>query len=439
MALLATSAAAALLGGCNKDGPHLLSRNSSIFSHSRSVALAGGSRNQAVVGQWADAYARHPSNPKMVLGYAFALKATGAKQEALRVLKTGFRANPENGQIAANLGRLALEMGQSNVAETALRVANQQGMRDWRTLSAEGTLLAKHGNHVQAQKFFLAAMREQPNAVPVINNLALSYALGGQPKRAETLLRHALAKGSHNNRVRQNLALVLGLEGKFAQAKAVASVDMSPEQAQTDVAFIENMVDNKPVQMAGLAPGHGDGDWRSAGQDNNALADASMPSQAAPTSVAQAAHAPKPVETASRAQAATPHPIQTASITLPAAGKTPSRTAAPAPLPVVTGPSSKPVPQMMTVADAAPTWTTTTVPTVQANDAKSWKTTTAKAANIALPVHSPKATIAVALPYKSGPAQKFSSHGKADRLAQAGQSEPVTKAQILARLRAQLN
>ncbi|WP_141694001.1 tetratricopeptide repeat protein [Methyloligella halotolerans] len=187
-----------------------------------SAALSGDQSNRAKVGQWAAAYAKNPSDPKMVLGYAYALKATGNKQQALTVLNSGFQANSGNGEIAAQLGRVALELGRTDIAQKSLAVAQQKGVTDWRTLSAQGTLLAKKGDHANAQRYFQAALKQKPDSTSVINNLALSYALDGKAKESETLLRQAVASGSTDKRVRQNLALVLGLQGKYNEATQVA-------------------------------------------------------------------------------------------------------------------------------------------------------------------------------------------------------------------------
>ena len=43
-------------------------------------------------------------------------------------------------------------------------------------------------------------------------------------------------------RVRQNLALVLGLQGKFAEAEAVSRQDLSPEEAAANTAALRAFV-----------------------------------------------------------------------------------------------------------------------------------------------------------------------------------------------------
>jgi len=252
--LILTTASAALLGGCNKTGGNqLLGANGMGLPPVNTAAMTDDQSNRAKVGQWAAAYARRPQDPKMVLGYAYALKATGNKQQAMTVLNNGFRANPDNGEIAAQLGRVALELGRTDIAQQSLAVAQKKGVDDWRTLSAQGTLLAKQGNHAGAQRYFQAALQKNPESTSVVNNLALSYALDGKAKESESLLRQAVASGTPDKRVRQNLALVLGLQGKYSEATQVASVGTSKKEANQNVAYLRKML-NQPTQVASAEP-----------------------------------------------------------------------------------------------------------------------------------------------------------------------------------------
>ena len=189
-----------------------------------------------------------------MLGYAAALKTIGSRDKALEILTAGYRANQNNGEIAAELGRLALDMGRLDIAQQTLKVAETQGVKDWKTLSAQGTLRAKQGQHAEAQQYYLAALEVQPDAVSVINNLALSYALDGKPNKAEELLRKAVASGTDDKRVRQNLALVLGLQGKFDEARRVASADMTEQEAKSNMTYLRNMLSN-PTQFAAAKSG----------------------------------------------------------------------------------------------------------------------------------------------------------------------------------------
>ncbi len=204
--------------------------------------------------EWAAAYAKKPEEPRNVIGYARALRALGSDDKALEILKTGFEATPTNGDIAAELGRLALEMNHLEIAKPALEMADNQAIRDWKTLSAQGTLRAKQGRYDQAQQYYLAALEIQPDAVSVINNLALSYMLDGNASKAEELLRKSVSNGREDKRLRQNLALALGLEGKFAEARQYASADMSEADVKANMAYLRNMV-SSPTQVAAATSG----------------------------------------------------------------------------------------------------------------------------------------------------------------------------------------
>jgi Flp pilus assembly protein TadD len=283
LALLATTAGAVLLAGCTQTGLPF-SRNSEESKLSATDAVGA-------IAQWSAAYSKNPQDPKMVIGYAAALKVIGSRDRALEVLTDGYRANQNNGEIAADLGRLALDMGRLDIAQQTLKVAETQGVRDWKTLSAQGTLRAKQGTHAEAHQYFLAALQEQPEAVSVINNLALSYALDGKADKSKELLRKAVASGHDDKRVRQNLALVLGLQGKFEEARQVASVDMTAGEAKTSMSYLRNML-SSPTQFAAAQPENGEDrsgdDWHpfdSANAKGAASSESDAATQVAPPKV----------------------------------------------------------------------------------------------------------------------------------------------------------
>jgi tetratricopeptide (TPR) repeat protein len=209
-----------------------------------------------------------------------------------------------------------------DIAKYTLHVAEAQGVNDWKTLSAQGTLHAKQGEHAQAQQYYLAALRAEPDAISVTNNLALSYALDGKADKAEDLLRKAVASGRDDKRVRQNLALVLGVQGKFSEARKMASLDMPEADAKASMAYLHNML-NSSTSVASLGPDDGGGrgaDWQPYAENSPAKgaepvrsADATagaIPARTIetplPTHSAEAA--PQAYQTASAVPASTPQP-----------------------------------------------------------------------------------------------------------------------------------
>ena len=76
----------------------------------------------------------------------------------------------------------------------------------------------------------------------MLSNLGLSYALTKQLPEAEAALREACASPRADARMRQNLALVLALEAKFAEAEQISRQDMTEQAASANVAAIKQMI-----------------------------------------------------------------------------------------------------------------------------------------------------------------------------------------------------
>ncbi|WP_204322246.1 tetratricopeptide repeat protein, partial [Streptococcus pneumoniae] len=70
-----------------------------------------------------------------------------------------------------------------------------------------------------AQKMYQDALKIAPGHPSILSNLGLSLALSRKLPQAEQVLRQAAAHPQADRRVRQNLALVIGLQGRFAEAE----------------------------------------------------------------------------------------------------------------------------------------------------------------------------------------------------------------------------
>ena len=86
------------------------------------------------------------------------------------------------------------------------------------------------------------ALDIQPNEPTVLSNLGMSYLLTKDLKTAETYLRSAAKQPGAFSGVRQNLALAVGLQGRFAEAEKIAREELSPEQAEANVAYLRGML-----------------------------------------------------------------------------------------------------------------------------------------------------------------------------------------------------
>jgi Flp pilus assembly protein TadD len=75
--------------------------------------------------------------------------------------------------------------------------------------------------HFDAQAAYAAALQIEPDRVSTLTNYGLSLALSGQLVKAEERLRYASTLPGADVRVRQNLALILGLQGRFEDMREV--------------------------------------------------------------------------------------------------------------------------------------------------------------------------------------------------------------------------
>jgi Flp pilus assembly protein TadD len=89
----------------------------------------------------------------------------------------------------------------------------------------------------------------------VLSNLGMSYVLSRELPKAEAVLRRAYQRGSTDARVRQNLALVIGLQGRFSEAEAIVKADLPAEEAEANVAYLKQMLsrDGRGPQTTAVA------------------------------------------------------------------------------------------------------------------------------------------------------------------------------------------
>lgn len=178
--------------------------------------------------------------------YARNLKAMGQKRRAISVLQQAAIFHGHNRELAGDYGRLALEFGQLSVAKRLLAAADNPTKPDWKVISARGTVLAKEGKYGEAIPFFERALSLAHNHPSLVNNLALAHAMSGEAERAEGMLRQASIANPASPKIRQNLALVLSLQGRYDEAKQIASQDLTPEKAAKNTETLRRIVKLEP-------------------------------------------------------------------------------------------------------------------------------------------------------------------------------------------------
>jgi Flp pilus assembly protein TadD len=198
-------------------------------------------------------------NLQLGLAYADGLEKLGQTDQQLKVLASLSAQNPQNTNIQAIYGKKLLAAGHSGDAIPVLKTVAESGTGDWRILSALGSAYDQQGQYGTAREIYQKALALQPNQISVLNNIGMSYALEGNLKQAEETLRSAMAlpEGKSLPRLRQNLALVVGLQGRFDESRQIASEDLPPDEVEANMAYLQKMLSqpNTWQQLSGDTQG----------------------------------------------------------------------------------------------------------------------------------------------------------------------------------------
>jgi len=191
---------------------------------------------------WGERHRANPSDTVAAINYAQALRASGQRSQAVAVLEQVALNNPKNTGVLGAYGRALADAGNYQQALDVLNQAHTPERPDWRILSVQGAVLDQMGRHDEAQRYYATALKIVPDEPSVLSNLGLSYALSKNLVRAEMTLRKAVSRPGAEQRVRQNLALVVGLQGRFAEAETIARADLPPDLAAANVAYLRQML-----------------------------------------------------------------------------------------------------------------------------------------------------------------------------------------------------
>ncbi|ALK10535.1 tetratricopeptide repeat protein [Blastochloris viridis] len=228
-------------------------------------------------------YRQNPGDPRVAVDYALALRATGQREQAVAVLQQATLRNPKDKAVAGAYGRSLADNGQFEPALEALSRAHSPDQPDWRILNVQGAVLDQMGRNADARKVYQQALTISPEEPAVLSNLGLSHMLSRELSQAEAVLRRAAEQPRTDARIRQNLALVIGLQGRFEEAERLVSKDLPPTEAQANVAYLRTML-SQP------------NNWQKIGAAGETSASAGKPAPR-PGAAVVAAHAPASTST----------------------------------------------------------------------------------------------------------------------------------------------
>ncbi|MBR0967396.1 tetratricopeptide repeat protein [Bradyrhizobium diazoefficiens] len=225
------------LGGCTA-----VSKLSDVTGSTGPRAESAPADPARAVETYGERYRANPKDADAALGYGQALRANGQRAQAVAVLEQATIANPGNKALLAQYGRALADNGNFQQSFDVLSKAHSPDNPDWRLLSVQGTALDQMGRHEEARSYYASALKIAPGDPGVLSNVGLSYMLSKDLPKAEEALRQAYAAPGASARVRQNLGLVVGLQGRFAEAETIVKADLPPDQAAANVAYLKDML-----------------------------------------------------------------------------------------------------------------------------------------------------------------------------------------------------
>ncbi|RTL92039.1 MAG: tetratricopeptide repeat protein [Hyphomicrobiales bacterium] len=234
------AALAAGVAGCGSTSQ--LTTGSISRSDSRPLETMSAGELHTATSRLGESYARNPNDRRMAMNFAAALQMDGDADQSLAVMRKLAIAYPKDRDVLAAYGKALAANGQFEPALDAVRRAQTPEYPDWKLVSAEAAILDQMGQKDEARQNYRKALELKPNEPSVLSNLGMSYVLEGDLRTAETYMRSAAQQPGADSRVRQNLALVVGLQGRFDEAEKIASQELSPEQAQANIAYLRQML-----------------------------------------------------------------------------------------------------------------------------------------------------------------------------------------------------
>ncbi|MDI7862813.1 tetratricopeptide repeat protein [Rhizobiaceae bacterium n13] len=235
IALMATS-----LAGCSQSTSPMTT--GSIAKLSKPIESMNATELAQATERTGQSYEKNPKDRNIGMSYASLLRMSGKNEQALAVMQQVVIAHPSDREVLAAYGKTQAAAGQLEQALGTIDRAQTPDRPDWKLKSAEGAILDQLGRSSEARARYRDALDLQPNEPSILSNLGMSYVLGGDLKTAETYLRSAIEQPTADSRVRQNLALVVGLQGRFDEADQIARRELSTQQAEANVAYLRSML-----------------------------------------------------------------------------------------------------------------------------------------------------------------------------------------------------
>jgi len=199
-------------------------------------------REATAVAKLAELYRRNPKDRATLVYYSAALRQNGQAEQAVSVLEAAIGTYPNDPDILINYAKALSAAGRLDQGLNVIERAIDPTAPNWNALLVKGAILDQSGNNVAARQVYQSALKIAPEQASLRANLGLSYAMTNELDRAETELRAAVTMRGATTQVRQNLALVIGLQGRFDESRRLFAAELPPDQVEANMAYVRSLL-----------------------------------------------------------------------------------------------------------------------------------------------------------------------------------------------------
>jgi Flp pilus assembly protein TadD len=213
-------------------------------SSARAPDFSGQSRVEAqtTLESLAGRYKKNPKDKTAMIHYSAALRAAGQSEQAIAVLERGVKANSRDIDIKIAFAKALTTAGRFEQALNVIESAINPASPDWNALSVKGAVLDQTGRNGEARAAYQQALTIAPGEASLYANIGLSYAMTNELSQAEQHLQQAVRMRGATSQIRQNLALVVGLQGRFDECRALFAAELPPDQVESNMAYIRALL-----------------------------------------------------------------------------------------------------------------------------------------------------------------------------------------------------
>ncbi len=241
---------AAIMAGCARDplaeSVHV-GRGVADGGQGKAGALARVAATSAAAGDLAtaaglyrQAHNMQSGNVAHLIGLGTTLAKLGQFDESAETFDLAVKTEPRSVDAKHGYGNALIALDRPEAAlsqfEAALSLREEA-----RSLNGIGVAHDLMGDHVAAQAYYRTALVLEPANLTVRNNLALSLGVAGKFDEAIAILRRAVSDPRAGVRHRLNLALVYGLAGQTTAAAEIARIDLDEDSVMRNLAYYRTL------------------------------------------------------------------------------------------------------------------------------------------------------------------------------------------------------